>query len=198
MAMSRKLGQIIAVRENTWMIRIPMGCDPQTKQRSYYNRTVYGSLRQAQKFLGKKVNELGAYIERDGAKIRLDQYLDQWLKTVKSRICSKTFESYESLLAKYIRPSLGKKPIVAIRPLDVQAVYQHMSDRGLFAENGPRGSLGAQCGVQTGMAMGNDLGGSYQRREAATDSKARDASLQCRGDQNFSESCAADDVRDFV
>jgi hypothetical protein len=57
------------------MIRIPMGCDPQTKQRSYYNRTVHGSLRQAQKFLGKKVNELGAYIERDGAKIRLDQYL---------------------------------------------------------------------------------------------------------------------------
>ena len=71
--MSRKLGQIISVRENTWMIRIPMGCDPQTKQRSYYNSTVHGSLRQAQKFLGKKINELGAYIERDGAKIQLDQ-----------------------------------------------------------------------------------------------------------------------------
>ena len=131
--MSRKLGQIIAVRENTWMIRIPMGCDPQTKQRNYYNRTVHGSLRQAQKFLGKKVNELGAYIERDGAKIRLDQYLDQWLKTIKSQICSKTYESYESLLTKYIRPSLGKKPLVGIRPLDVQGVYQTMSDRGLAA-----------------------------------------------------------------
>src|SRR5882762_4126715 len=90
--MSRKLGQIIAVRENTWMVRIPMGCDLQTKQRRYYNRTVHGSLRQAQKFLGKKINELGANIERDGAKIRLDQYLDQWLKTVKSRICSKTLK----------------------------------------------------------------------------------------------------------
>jgi integrase len=33
--MSRKLGQIIAVRENTWMIRIPRGYDLQTKQRSY-------------------------------------------------------------------------------------------------------------------------------------------------------------------
>src|SRR4029077_10322803 len=128
MTMSRKLGQIIAVRENTWMIRIPMGRDPQTKQRSYYNRTVHGSLRQAQKFLGKKINELGA-IERDAAKIRLDQYLDQWLKTIKSRICSKTYESYESLLAKYIRPSLGKRHLVATRPLDVQAVYQDMSDR---------------------------------------------------------------------
>jgi len=47
------------------------------------------------------------------------------------RVCSKTYESYESLLAKYIRPSLGKKPLVGIRPLDVQGVYQTMSDRGL-------------------------------------------------------------------
>ena len=57
--MTRKLGQIIAVRENTWMIRIPMGCDPQTKQRSYYNRTVHGSLRQAQKFL-ERVSKIGS------------------------------------------------------------------------------------------------------------------------------------------
>jgi len=142
MPMSRKLGQIIAVRENTWMIRIPMRCDPQTKQRSYYNRTVHGSLRQAQKFLGKKINELGAYIERDGAKIRLDQYLDQWLKTVKSRICSKTYESYESLLVKYIRPSLGKKLLVAIRPLDVQAVYQHMSDIAVFLRERSKEPIG--------------------------------------------------------
>jgi integrase len=129
--MSRKLGQIIAVRENTWMIRIPMGSDPRTKQRSYYNRTVHGSLRQAQKFLGKKINQLGAYLERDGAKIQLDQYLDQWLKTIKPQICSKTYESYESLLAKYIRPTLGKKALIGIKPLEVQSVYQDMSDRGL-------------------------------------------------------------------
>ena len=53
------------------MIRIPMGCDLKTKQRSYFNHTVHGSLRQAQKFLGKKINELGANTDRDGAKIRL-------------------------------------------------------------------------------------------------------------------------------
>ena len=81
--MSRKLGQIISVRENTWMIRVPMGSDPQTKERTYFNRTVYGSLRQAQKFLGKKIDDLGADIQRDGAKLQVDQYLDQWLKTAK-------------------------------------------------------------------------------------------------------------------
>jgi integrase len=61
----------------------------------------------------------------------LDQYLAQWLRTIRSQICSKTYESYESLLAKYIRPLLGKKALVKIRPLDVQKVYQQMSNRGL-------------------------------------------------------------------
>jgi hypothetical protein len=176
MAMSRKLGQIIAVRENTWMIRIPMGCDPQTKQRSYYNRTVHGSLRQAQKFLGKKINELGAYIERDGAKIRLDQYLDQWLKTIKSRVCSKTYESYESLLAKYIRrqkASGGHQVSRRTRclPTDVRS--------RAFAQDGPGRSLGAQCGLQAGFAVGNDFGGANKRVEAASDPKTRNASVQC-------------------
>jgi hypothetical protein len=58
-------------RRTDLMVRIPMSCDSQTKQCSYYNRTVHDSLRQAQKFLGKKINEIGAYIERDGAKISL-------------------------------------------------------------------------------------------------------------------------------
>jgi integrase len=46
--------------------------------------------------------------------------------------------------------------------------------------------------------MGNDYGGADQRTEAATDSKARDASLQCGGSKNLPESCAADDVRNFI
>jgi hypothetical protein len=47
------------------IIRIPFGCDPETKQRNYYDRTVHGSLCQVQKFLGKKINELGSqYRER--------------------------------------------------------------------------------------------------------------------------------------
>lgn len=71
--MSRKLGQIIAVREDTWMIRIPMGRDPQTKQRHYYNRTVHGSLRQAQKFLGKNTPIDPAWSEGEAEKALFDR-----------------------------------------------------------------------------------------------------------------------------
>lgn len=108
--MSRKLGRIIAVRDNTWMILIPMGCDPQTKQRNYYNRTVQGSLRQAQKFLGKKINELGAYIERDGAKVQLDQYLDQWLKTSNRRFAARHTKATRVSWRNTSVHHLGKNP----------------------------------------------------------------------------------------
>jgi len=38
----------------------------------------------------------------------LKRYLDQWLKTLKSRICAKTYEGYESLLEKYIRQEMSR------------------------------------------------------------------------------------------
>jgi integrase len=131
--MARKLGQIIAVRENTWMVRIPLGCDPQTQKRNYYNRTIHGSFRQAQTFLNRKMNEWGTNRQTDGGKIRLNQYLDQWLGTIKARVREKTYETYVGLLEKHIRPVLGKKLLVAIKPLDIQMAYQQMTDRGLSA-----------------------------------------------------------------
>ena len=59
-AMSRKLGQIIAVRENTWTIRIPLGCDPETKERTYYNRSRdIGPYRRG--FAESGIGTIGAY-----------------------------------------------------------------------------------------------------------------------------------------
>jgi hypothetical protein len=55
-----------------------------------------------------KTSGRGAKREIDGARIRLDQYLDQWLKTLESRICAKTYEGYESLLEKYIRQEMSR------------------------------------------------------------------------------------------
>ena len=129
--MSRKLGQIIAVRENTWMIRIPMGCDPKTKQRSYYNRTVHGSLRQAQKFLERRSMNLEPILSGTARRFAWTNTSTSGSRRSNHRFALRPMKSYESLFAKYIRPSLGKKPLVGIRPLDVQGVYQTMSDRGL-------------------------------------------------------------------
>ena len=48
--MARKVGQIIARGDRRWLIRVYLGRDHETKKRNYHNRTVRGSMREAQAF----------------------------------------------------------------------------------------------------------------------------------------------------
>jgi hypothetical protein len=43
--MARKLGQIIARGQSTWLVRIYQGRDPQTGTRKYLNQTIHGPFR---------------------------------------------------------------------------------------------------------------------------------------------------------
>jgi len=70
----------------------------------------------------------------EGVKITLNEYLDRWLETaVKPRVREKTYQDYDGMLRRYIRPSLGGRVLTAMRPMDVQTTYQKMIERGLSA-----------------------------------------------------------------
>jgi len=95
---------------------------------------VHGPVRQAQTYLNKVLRErdLGRRVE--GIAITLNVYLNRWLETAaKPKLREKSYQSYESLLRRYIRPALGERMLSAICPLDVQDVYQKMIDHGLCA-----------------------------------------------------------------
>jgi len=49
--MARKVGQIIARGDRRWLIRVYLGRDHESKKRNYHNRTIRGSMREAQAFL---------------------------------------------------------------------------------------------------------------------------------------------------
>jgi site-specific recombinase XerC len=115
-----------------WLVRVFLGRDRETRRRSYLSHTVHGSIRQAQSYLIKVLRErdLGRRVE--GVTITLDEFLDRWLDTaVKQKLRDKSYESYESLLRRYIRPVIGERILPAITQLDVQSAYQGMIDRGL-------------------------------------------------------------------
>ena len=68
----------------------------------------------------------------EGATVTFDEFLDRWLNTAaKPKLRDKSYESYESLLRRYIRPVLGGRILSAVTPLDVHEAYQKMIDRGL-------------------------------------------------------------------
>jgi integrase len=107
--MARKLGQIIARGQSTWLVRVYLGRDPQTGTRKYHNHTVHGSFREAQRFLNLKPQQRDNGRVSRVAVLSLNQLLDQWLTTaVKARVRTKTFKDYEALLKQAVCASISQ------------------------------------------------------------------------------------------
>jgi integrase len=63
------------------------------------------------------------------AKMTYEEYLGEWLKTAESRLTYETFRSYRQLSVDYLIPSLGKKAIREITPLQIQRLYNNLIER---------------------------------------------------------------------
>ncbi len=51
--MAGKAGQIIPRGERTWLVRVFMGRDSDSGKRNYVNKTIHGTLRDAQAYLNR-------------------------------------------------------------------------------------------------------------------------------------------------
>jgi integrase len=132
--MAGKAGQIIPRGERTWLVRVFMGRDPESGKRKYVNKTVHGTLRDAQAYLSRtqRDRDLGVFFEP--SRMTLDGYLDKWLETAaKPKLRAKTHRDYEALLRRYVRPTLGSRPVSKIEPLEIQGLYADMQERSLSA-----------------------------------------------------------------
>src|SRR5580700_1879942 len=106
-SMARKVGQIIARGDRRWLIRVYLGRDHETKKRRYHNRTIHGSMQDAQAYLTRKLRERDLGRDLEGANITLNEYLDRRLETaVGPRVRPKTFQDYQGMLQRYVRPVL--------------------------------------------------------------------------------------------
>lgn len=129
---NRSRGQIIENANGTYTVRVYMGDDPKTGKRTYCNRTVRGSKREAQKVLTSILGEKdkGNYVKPSA--ITLNTFLDTWLEDVaKFKVKPRTYLGYKRSLARYIRPILGERPIGKITEQEIQNLYAEMFRRGL-------------------------------------------------------------------
>ncbi len=70
--MARKVGQLVARGDRRWLIRVYLGRDHETKKRNHHNRTIHGSMREAQAYLARKLREHDLGRDLEGAKITLN------------------------------------------------------------------------------------------------------------------------------
>jgi integrase len=130
--LSRRLGQIVSRGRQRWLVRVFLGRDRETRQRRYHNRTVHGSARRAQEYLTKMLRERDLGRGLEGSELTLNEFLDRWLEAAaKPKLREKSYRSYEGLLRRYVRPSIGDRVLSAITSLDLQDAYQQLVNRGL-------------------------------------------------------------------
>ena len=130
--MVRKIGQIIRRGPSTWLVRIYVGRDPETRRRMYIGKFIHGGLRSAQAHLNSKLAErdLGRNIR--SSRQTVGQYLDHWLDIcARPRLRAKSFRDYSGLLARYVRPHLGSRSFGELSPAEIQKLYSDLLNRKL-------------------------------------------------------------------
>lgn len=130
--MVRKNGQIIARGAGRWLVRVSLGCDPETGRRKYLNRTIRGGFRAAQRYLNSRLEERCRGTGLEGEGLTLNQYLDRWLElAARPKLRTKSYRDYKALLGLYVCPALGERELGSLRSLDLQHVYHQMYEKGL-------------------------------------------------------------------
>ena len=123
-------GQIIEKKKieknkSVWLIRV------QTRDSKGILKSRSASVRGNRSDADRKLTELLS--EKDKGIITspnqtLDKFLDTWLKLVKPRLQSRTYQDYSELLKRYVRDSLGKKKLESIKAIHLQELYSEMQD----------------------------------------------------------------------
>ena len=129
--MARRDGQIVGRGERRWLVRWYVGLTGEGR-RKYSSKMIHGTKRDAQRYLNSvlRSRDLGQYVEP--ARMSLDQYLDQWLeKSARMRVTLRTYEGYQKLLKRYVRPEFGGRRLDQLRPLEIQGLIGKLEDRGL-------------------------------------------------------------------
>lgn len=125
------MAEIIQRGDGKWLVRVFLGRDSQGKTR-YHNKIINGNKRAAQTYARdiETRRDLGTLAETP--KFTVNTYLDKWLKeAVKPSVRERTYTDYDDILTRYVRPAFGDRLLSELKPLDVQALYNSMSERGL-------------------------------------------------------------------
>ena len=117
------------------MVRVYLGRDADSGKRRYYNKTIQGSKKDAQRYLTEKLSErdTGTFVQP--ATESVASYLERWIESAaRGRVRPVTLESYQSLLRNYIVPALGGRRLGQLGPVEIQKLYTDRQRRGLSAK----------------------------------------------------------------
>lgn len=120
----------ISTKKKSWKVRIELEKDVNTGKRRQKSFTVYGSKKDAERFLIEKLREFDTGILKDTRKIKFGEYLDFWKEKTFGNLEVTTKEGYIQKIDKHIKPYLGNIFLENLKPLHLQNFYYEKLQNG--------------------------------------------------------------------
>jgi integrase len=119
-------------RHGSYLIRVSMGKDSETKKYRQYTETVKTTSKPlAEKRLREVLIELDKGIFIRPTKLTLGEYLSQWLTDYcEPNLSERAVEAYRYNIDAYICPKLGHIPLKSLQPAQIQRLYSDLLKKG--------------------------------------------------------------------
>jgi integrase len=120
---SRGEGSVYRRKDGLWVARY----EAAGKRKYLYGKTKKVVTDRLRERLSSGLTDLAP--EADG--IRVGEYLDRWLPTVKGTVRERTWDRHEEVVRLHLKPSIGGAKLQKLNALDVQELYRTKLDSGL-------------------------------------------------------------------
>lgn len=115
-------GTIRKRADGRWEGKYSLGYDPKT--RKLIRKSVYGKTQKEVRLaLSKIVSEMDSGTYAEPSKMKVSQWLDEWLASYTMNIKPATKSAYEEHIRVHIKPSLGNIPLKQLSTRDIQQLY---------------------------------------------------------------------------
>ncbi len=114
-------GSKIKRGENSWLIRIYDGIDPETGKKKYLPETFHGTADEADDRIHEIITDRnrGEYIEP--SKMTFGEYLLHWLENIKNTISEGSYDDYKTHVKKHLlKDKITKVKLLKLTALDIQ------------------------------------------------------------------------------
>lgn len=119
----RHSGHIRQRTKNSYEIRYSLGNDPITGKWKVKTVTFKGTRKEADVELRRILRSLDTNQYVDPTKMKVREFLEEWIKTMRSQVSPKTYERYAEIVNYYLIPSLGSSQLVKLDPPSIQKAY---------------------------------------------------------------------------
>lgn len=115
-------GTIRKRADGRWEGKYSLGYDPKTGK--LIRKSVYGKTQKEVRLaLSKIVSEMDSGTYAEPSKMKVSQWLDEWLASYTMNIKPATRNAYEEHIRVHIKPSLGDIPLKQLSTRDIQQLY---------------------------------------------------------------------------